>query len=232
MMPGMTDFYSQTETTPSDPDSSRADGDDDVLVGDDTDTADGETAETLPEPVDGDDPDGDDPDGDDPDGDVDGHGAAYIEKLAARWAGTGGDTWDAQTQAAKTLFLRSEAIRDRKMQELAAFVYPDTAPAAATVRLACSGVPKWLATALSAIESIAGTSSDLAAMALARALPQSAKKHVEEALGMLGAPVGDEYAVMPGADIVAATNGVTAARVASVAKSIAQAQALKLTDGV
>lgn len=227
MMPGMTDFYSQTETTPSDPDSSRADGDDDVLVGDDTDTADGETAETLPDPV-----DEDDPDGDDPDGDVDGHGAAYIEKLAARWAGTGGDTWDAQTQAAKTLFLRSEAIRDRKMQELAAFVYPDTAPAAATVRLACSGVPKWLATALSAIESIAGTSSDLAAMALARALPQSAKKHVEEALGMLGAPVGDEYAVMPGADIVAATNGVTAARVASVAKSIAQAQALKLTDGV
>lgn len=227
MMPGMTDFYSQTETTPSDPDSSRADGDDDVLVGDDTDTADGETAETLPDPV-----DEDDPDGDDPDGDVDGHGAAYIEKLAARWAGTGGDTWDAQTQAAKTLFLRSEAIRDRRMQELAAFVYPDTAPAAATVRLACSGVPKWLPTALSAIESIAGTSSDLAAMALARALPQSAKKHVEEALGMFGAPVGDEYAVMPGADIVAATNGVTAARVASVAKSIAQAQALKLTDGV
>ena len=184
MMPGMTDFYSQTETTPSDPDSSRADGDDDVLVGDDTDTADGETAETLLDPV-----DEDDPDGDDPDGDVDGHGAAYIEKLAARWAGTGGDTWDAQTQAAKTLFLRSEAIRDRKMQELATFVYPDTAPAAATVRLACSGVPKWLPTALSAIESIAGTSSDLAAMALARALPQSAKKHVEEALGMFGAPV-------------------------------------------
>lgn len=233
MLP-MTAYFDQPASDGGDPADDWDNGHTDDLNADDAESVDPEPDSVEPDSVE-DEPDTDDQDGDGSntdDQDGDGHGAAYIQSIIESWPGTGDDAWDEQTQAAKVLYLRSTALSDKKLTALAEIVYPDSAPAIAMIRLACSGVPRWLPAALSTIDSIAGAGTDFDAMALAKALPAALRKNVEAALEMLGSPVGTDFAAMPGADIAQATKGVAPSKVAATAKTIAKAQALRLTDRI